>query len=99
MNHKIFSPNPDFVGRDIADEFILVPIRQHLRTSNSIYVLNQTGASFWRSLDGKRSVSQVIRMLSEEFETSEAQLAQDLEPLIQDLISIQALSESSFANT
>lgn len=96
---KVYAKNPDFVGRDIADEFILVPIRQHLRTSNSIYVLNQTGAGFWRLLDGKRPVTEIVRCLSEEFEASEDQLARDLAPLIDDLVGIQAVSEASLANT
>ena len=90
---KIYIKNPDFVAREVADEFILVPIRKNLKSSNSIYVLNQTGRTFWCSLDGKKPLSNILRDLSNEFEVTEEQLEKDFLLIMEDLLSIQAIEE------
>jgi len=40
----VYSKNPEIVFRRIADEFILVPIRQKAVDLKSIYTLNETAA-------------------------------------------------------
>lgn len=92
---KIYVKNPDFIARQVADEFILIPVRNHLNSSKHLYVLNPTGATFWRSLDGKQSVSSIVHELSNEFDVTEEQLGKDLAVLIEDLLSIQAVEEVS----
>ncbi len=52
----VYANNSDYVQRDVAGECILVPIRRNLAESNSIYVLNETGAALWGRIDGTRSV-------------------------------------------
>ena len=90
---KIYAKNPDFVAREVADEFILIPIRKNLKSTNSIYVLNQTGRIFWRSLDGKKSFPDILRDLSNEFEVTQEQLEKDFTLILEDLLSIQAIEE------
>lgn len=89
----IYSKNPDFVQRDVAGECILVPIRRRLTEVNSIYVLNETGASLWNRIDGKRSIDQIMTDFCEEFEVGLDQLAQDSTTLLNDLLSIEAIKE------
>ena len=93
MTDKIYAKNPDFVAREVADEFILVPIRKNLKSSDSLYVLNSTGATFWRSLDGRQSLSQVTRNMLDQFDVSRDLLEKDLKVLLEDLLTIEAISE------
>jgi hypothetical protein len=82
---KIYSKNPDVVFRKIADEFILVPVRQKAVDLKSVYTLNEAGAFIWEHIDGSRSVSQIKDNLAEEFEVEASQAEYDVANLLSQL--------------
>ena len=90
---KVYRKNPDFVARQVADEFILVPIKRRLDDQNSLYVLDPIAADIWHKIDGKKTVAQIAKQLREEFEADSAQIESDLENLIGDLASAEAIRE------
>ena len=90
---KHFARSEDFVQRNVAGECLLVPIRRRLTDTNSIYVLNETGAEVWQRLDGTRSVRDIADDLHAAYEVATEQLEQDLKGLIDDLLSIEAIHE------
>lgn len=90
----VYRKNPDFVQRDVAGECILIPVRRQLTDVNSLYVLNDTGAALWRRIDGKRTLQDITLDFLNEFDVTQAQLKKDVAPLIEDLLSIQALQET-----
>lgn len=92
---KVYVRNSDFVQREIAGEFLLIPIRRNLTDANAIYVLNQTGTEIWKRFDGERSVHQIKEELLSEFDVANEKLEQDLASLVGDLVSIQAIQEKS----
>lgn len=91
----VYLKNPDFVQRNVAGECILVPVRRRLVDANSIYVLNETGASLWNRIDGTRSIRDIVVEFSEEYDVTVDQVRQDCETLLADLLSIQAIHEVS----
>lgn len=88
---KIFKKNPGFVPRNIAGELVLIPVQKELRKVNSIYTLNEMGASIWELVDGKTSNDQIKESLLNRYEVSAEQLDRDLEELTEQLLEIQAL--------
>jgi hypothetical protein len=94
----VFVKNPDYVQREVAGEYILVPVRRSLTDSNSIYVLNETGAALWKRIDGTRSLQDITTAFLDEYDVTTEQLAQDVETLLTDLLSIQAIDEVSVAD-
>ncbi len=94
----VYAKNPDYVQRDVAGECILVPIRRSLAESNSIYVLNQTAAVLWNHLDGTRSIRAITDQFIQEYDVTEDQLRRDVETLLADLLSIQAIHEVPIAD-
>ena len=88
----IYLKHPDYVQRDVAGECILVPLKRTLTASNCIYVLNETGAAFWRQLDGQRATQAIVEGLLGEYDVQPDQLAKDLAALIDDLLSISAIT-------
>jgi len=91
---KIYAKNPDFVSREVAGEFILIPIRRQLNEVNSLYVLNETGGVLWNRIDGKRSAREIIEDFSKEFDVTREQIEKDFNSLIEDLLSIRAIEEA-----
>jgi hypothetical protein len=94
----VYAKNPEYVQRDVAGECILVPIRRNLSESNSIYVLNETGASLWQRIDGTRSVQTITDEFVEEYDVTTEQLYQDFQTLLTDLLSIHAIDEVTLAD-
>ena len=90
---KHFAKSEDFVQRTVAGECLLVPIRRRLTDTNSIYVLNETGAEVWQRLDGTRSLRDIAADLHAAYEVATEQLEQDLNGLIDALNSIEAIHE------
>jgi hypothetical protein len=81
----IYSKNPDIIFRKIADEFILVPIRQKAVDLKSVYTLNQTAAFLWELIDSKQSISQITDKFVAEFEVDSSQAQADVWELISQL--------------
>lgn len=91
---KIYVKGDDFVQREVAGEFLLIPLKRQLTDINSLYVLNETGAALWRLIDGQHTVQDIIRDLSDEYAVTVEQLTKDLDALIEDLLSIKAIQEA-----
>ena len=95
MRNQTFEKNPNFVCREIAGEFLLIPIRKKLNQVNCLYVLNETAASFWKQISPQTSVGEILGAMTQEYQTTEDQLSRDLETLIQDLLNIEALQTAA----
>ena len=82
---KVYSKSDSIVSRKIADEFILVPIRQNVGDLESIYTLNETAARIWELIDGKMKVGEIKEKLIEEFEVTSEEAEKDLIEHLQQL--------------
>ena len=83
--------DPNIVSRMIADEVILVPIRQNVGDLESFYTLNEVGAFIWDLINGKRQAKDIKEMLIEEFEVSEEEAGENLIEFIKQLEEISAI--------
>jgi hypothetical protein len=89
-----FAPDPAFVFRRIADECLLVPIRQKVADLQYIYVLSPVANRIWELLDGRRTLAEVRNQLLEEFEVGSEELETDLREFIAQLQDIDAVREA-----
>ena len=78
----IYSKDPNIIFRKIADEFILVPIRQKAVDLRSVYTLNDTAAFIWELIDGKRNVSQIKDEVAGKFEVVPGQAESDVSQIV-----------------
>lgn len=88
---KRYQKNPDLVFRKIADEVILVPIRQNVGDLESIYTLNKVAARIWELVDGKMKVKDIKDKIVEEFEISSEEAEKDLNEFLQKLEKIEGI--------
>jgi hypothetical protein len=93
MNYldKVYSKSDSIVFRKIADEFILVPIRQNVGDLESIYTLNETAARIWELIDGKIKVGEIKEKLIEEFEVTPEEVEKDIVEHLMQLEEIKAI--------
>ena len=90
---KVYDKSDSIVSRKIADEFILVPIRQNVGDLESIYTLNETAARIWELIDGKIKGEKIKEKLIEEFEVTPEEAEKDLMEHLQQLEGIGAVVE------
>jgi len=90
---KVYKKSDSIVFRKIADEFILVPIRQNVGDLESISTLNEVAARIWELIDGKMKVKEIKDKIVEEFEVTPQQAEKDLIEYLQKLKEIEAIIE------
>jgi hypothetical protein len=90
---KVYKKSDSIVFRKIADEFILVPIRQNVGDLESICTLNEVAARIWELIDGKMKAREIKDKIVEEFEVTPKQAEKDLVEYLQQLEEIEAIIE------
>jgi hypothetical protein len=90
----VYSKSPDVVFRKIADEFILVPIRQKVIDLKSVYTLNETAAFIWERIDGKRASPQIEEDVANEFETDLSTVKPDVEGIMSQLEALSLIKKA-----
>lgn len=74
------------ICRQIANEWILIPLREETSKKISIYSLNEVAAHIWRLVDGQSSVGQIIDELSQEYRDVQSEtLRNDIQQLLRKL--------------
>jgi hypothetical protein len=90
---KVYKKSDSIVSRKIADEFILVPIRQNVGDLESIYTLNETAARIWELIDGGTEVRKIKEKIIEEFEVTPDEAEKDIIEHLRQLAGIKAVTE------
>ena len=88
---KVYKKSDSIVSRKIADEFILVPIRQNVGDLESISTLNEVAARIWELIDGKMKVREIKDKIVEEFEVTSQRAEKDLIEYLKQLKKIGAI--------
>jgi len=88
---KVYKKSDSIVSRKIADEFLLVPIKQNVGDLESIYTLNEVATRVWELIDGKKKVKEIKDKIVEEFEVTPQEAEKDLTNLLKQLLAVGAI--------
>jgi len=89
-----YDRNPSVVSRQIAGETILVPIRGNAADLESIYMLNETAATAWGLMDGRRTLEEILDAILAEYAVGAEDAEGDLVELVTQLEALGALVRS-----
>lgn len=67
----------DFVLREIADEYVLVPVGKTALSFNGLITLNEVGALIWNLLLEEKSIDEIVDKIVEEYEVDKATAYKD----------------------
>lgn len=90
-----FRKKGEFVTRSIAGETLVVPVRGQVGDLNAIYNLNEVGAFIWERIDGRKSVTQVVQAVLEEFKVALEQAEKETSEFIAALEAAGMIEPSS----
>jgi hypothetical protein len=86
LNKVYVISQDDVVTRDIQGDFIIIPITAGIGDmENQIFSLNDTGRAVWDKLDGKRSLSAIIKELSLKYDGPVEEIGKDVVGIISEL--------------
>ena len=74
------------VFRKIEDEYILVPMVASAADVESIFNLNETGAAIWESIDGKKSLKDIVAEIQAEYDAEGQQLESDVMTFLNEMM-------------
>lgn len=90
---SVYARNDRVISRKIVDDLILVPIRQSVAETETLYTLNEVGARVYELIDGKRRVREIVEAIVNEFEVSFETAEADVREFIGKLLQIESIRE------
>ena len=82
-----FRPSTEVVARTIEGQLLIVPLVSGVGDlEDELYTLNETGRAIWEKLDGSRTIADVAREMSREFDVAEEVARLDVLNLVEDLL-------------
>lgn len=84
---NIYKPSEEVVAREIQGELIIVPITSGIGDlEDEIFTLNETGRAIWDRLDGNKSLKEIAKELSQDFEGSLEEIEKDVLGITEELL-------------
>jgi hypothetical protein len=75
----ICAPSEDVVAREIEGDIVIIPLVAGIGDEDDeLFTLNETGKAIWQRLDGERTLGDVAKALTEEFDAPLADLQADV---------------------
>ena len=77
--------NKEFVIREIAGDFIIVPTGSTARQFNGLMTVNEVGAFLWKLLQQETTEEALVQNVVSEYDVEEETARQDIEEFLQQL--------------
>jgi len=89
--HQVYARSPRVVGRQIGDEYVLVPLVARGADLDSILNLNRVAAFIWGRFDGRRSGRVIVAAIGKQFQVERPQAAADYAEFVETLLAVAAI--------
>jgi hypothetical protein len=87
-----YRKSPDLVFRQIAGEFVLVPIRHDVADLEAVYTLGGVGVRIWELLDGERDGHTILDQIVQEYDVTPDEARTDLLEFLGELEAVQGIA-------
>lgn len=68
----------EFIMREIAGEYVLVPIGKRALTFQSLVTMNEVGALIWEMMEKESDIDQIVSGILDEYEVDEQTARKDV---------------------
>ncbi len=75
-----------FMLREIAGQWVVVPLGEMVVEFNGIITLTETGALLWRKLETGAEEDDLVKALMDEYDVDEATAREDVKSFLKDTI-------------
>ena len=81
----------DFVLRQVADTWVVLPLKSDTVDFNGMIRLNGSGALLWKTLEQGATREELVQALTSQYEVSQEEAARDVDEFIETLNKIGCL--------
>lgn len=74
-----------YILRDVAGSHVVVPVGESVADFNGLITMNETGAFLWKQLQEDVERDELVHRLTEEYDVTPEQAAQDVDAFLQKL--------------
>ena len=85
--------NRNFVLRQLADTWVVLPMADKTVNFNGMITLNESGALLWKALEAGADADALVKTFMSEYVVSEQQARADVEEFIRKLRAVGCLEE------
>lgn len=78
--------NKEFVLREIAGDYIIIPTGQTVMEFNGLITVNEVGVSLWKMLQEEVTIDDLVRGILDEYEVEEEVAREDIQEFIKALV-------------
>ncbi len=83
----VYRRSDDFLALEIEGETVITPLVSDIGSAeNRLFTLSSTAQAVWDELDGRRSLGEVARDLSREYDADVAEIERDVLDLVAELL-------------
>ena len=76
---SICKPSEEVIAREIGGEMLLVPlVAGMVEGDDALYTLSPTAHDIWKQLDGKKTLQEIIDVLSQKYSASLEEIKEDV---------------------
>lgn len=75
----------EFVLRNIAGEYIIIPTGQTVLEFNGLITVNEVGVSLWKMLQHEVTLDDLVQGILEEYEVEESAAREDIQEFLDKL--------------
>ena len=85
--------NQEFLLKEIAGSFVVIPVSSILVDFDGMITLNETGVFLWRLLEEDRTFEELLAELQKEYDVDEKTAREDITAFLDEIRAIKALEE------
>ena len=85
MENKVYSLKDTYVLRQIAGEYLAVPISNAAGDDANIVILNPVSQIIWGKLDNGADFNEILNAVTEEFDVSDEEATNDIKEFLNGL--------------
>ena len=93
QDDPIFKKSKVVVSRPVKPQTLVIPIKAGSANLNEVYMLNETAGRIWQLLDGQHRASEIITLLTQEYDVTVEEAQADYEQLVSDLESLAVVEK------
>lgn len=85
--------NPEFVIRQVADRFVIVPVGTAAEKFSGMITINATGKFLWDLLENEKTLESLAQALVEEYEIDMELALKDVKTFLEPILPTGAIVE------
>ena len=85
MDNRIYKTKGTYVLRQIAGEFLAIPISNEAGDDSNIVILNPVSQIIWGKIENGASFNEILEVVTTEFDVSKEEAAADIKEFLDGL--------------